>query len=92
MLEYPMMTSNLVGHTFETKMKWLQVPGECFNELLDMPFEDTHMPLPKGYDKYLTIFFGDYMKLPPEDKRNSGHDFDGGIIDLYKSYFDFQTK
>ena len=37
--------------------------------LVEMPFEDTTALMPKEYDRYLTRLFGDYMTLPPEDKR-----------------------
>lgn len=33
-------------------------------------FEGYMFNAPKEYDKYLTQIYGDYMKLPPEDKRN----------------------
>ena len=32
-------------------------------------FEGHRFCIPKGYDEWLTAFFGDYMTLPPEDKR-----------------------
>ncbi|MCR4633457.1 MAG: LicD family protein [Erysipelotrichaceae bacterium] len=32
-------------------------------------FEGHRFVIPKGYDAFLTAFFGDYMVLPPEDKR-----------------------
>ena len=38
-------------------------------------FEGHKFCIPKGYDQFLTAFFGDYMTLPPEDKRVT-HDFD----------------
>lgn len=33
------------------------------------PFENMRIPLPAETDKYLSGQFGDYMTLPPEDKR-----------------------
>ena len=27
------------------------------------------MPVPIGYDEYLKMAFGDYMKLPPQEQR-----------------------
>ena len=48
------------------------------------------MPVPVGYDQYLQIVFGDYMKLPPEDKRVTEHD--GLIIDTEKSYLEYKGK
>lgn len=38
-----------------------------------LKFEDQEFRVPNDYDKWLTVFFGDYMKLPPEEKRVSGH-------------------
>ena len=32
-------------------------------------FEGHTFCIPKGYDQFLTAFFGDYMKIPPEEKR-----------------------
>ena len=32
-------------------------------------FEGHRFCIPKGYDEWLTRFFGDYMKLPPEEDR-----------------------
>ena len=38
-------------------------------------FEGRIYPVPNGYDEYLTLAYGDYMELPPVDKRVSGHSF-----------------
>ena len=37
-------------------------------------FEDIKMPLPANEDEKLRNMYGDYMQLPPENKRIS-HDF-----------------
>lgn len=42
-------------------------------ETVDLPFEDTVLMAPKGYDQVLTQLYGDYMKLPPEEKRLPAH-------------------
>lgn len=42
---------------------------EWIDETILTPFEDMMMPIPKDYDSYLTKLYGDYMQLPPEDKR-----------------------
>ena len=37
-------------------------------------FEDIKINVPKNYDKILTKLYGNYMQLPPEDKRfNPAH-------------------
>ena len=40
-----------------------------FKESIEVPFEDTVMPVTIGYHECLTYLFGNYMQLPPEDKR-----------------------
>ncbi len=37
--------------------------------LAEMEFEGIKVKLPGNYDKYLTNYYGNYMELPPEDKR-----------------------
>jgi len=46
-----------------------------WDNVLELPFEDTIAPVPEGYDNYLTCVYGNYMQLPPEDKRVSHHGF-----------------
>lgn len=38
-------------------------------EVVYIPFEDTELPVPKGYDAYLSKMFGNYMALPAEAHR-----------------------
>lgn len=45
------------------------VDREWFDSGINMEFEGKQFPVCKGYDKYLTKLYGDYMQLPPEDKR-----------------------
>lgn len=59
-------------------------PKSIFDQYLEVPFEDTSIRVPKDYDRYLRMDFGDYMKLPPIDKQISVHDAE--IIDLGNSY------
>ena len=46
-----------------------------FDEIIDIPFEDRTFKCFAGYDEYLRATYGDYMKLPPEDRRVSHHKF-----------------
>jgi len=45
-----------------------------FRSLILAPFEDGMFYIPKGYDDFLSGLYGDYMTLPPVEKRIGGHD------------------
>ena len=34
-----------------------------------LEFEGAKFPIPNNYNKILTLFYGDYLKLPPAEKR-----------------------
>jgi lipopolysaccharide cholinephosphotransferase len=53
-------------------------PYEWVSGPVKFPFEGVEVCLSGGYDHYLRHFFGDYMQLPPVEKRESHH---------YKEYF-----
>ena len=38
-------------------------------EMVILPFENLNLPVPKDYDTYLKILYGDYNVIPPEDQR-----------------------
>ncbi len=44
-------------------------------KLIDVVFEGRLFKAVDNYDKYLTGLFGNYMQLPPEEKRVSHHSF-----------------
>lgn len=46
-----------------------QVPIKYWNNLILADFEDTKLYIFGSYDSVLKDIYGDYMKLPPEDKR-----------------------
>lgn len=44
---------------------------EWFTDVIELPFEDTTVTAPRNYDAYLRKLYGDYMQLPPVEKRIS---------------------
>ncbi|MBQ6919085.1 MAG: LicD family protein, partial [Synergistaceae bacterium] len=48
---------------------------EVLENLVELEFEGKKYKAPEGYDQWLTLLYGDYMKLPPAEKRVSTHFF-----------------
>lgn len=46
---------------------------EWFEDVIDYPFADTTVKIPRDYDGYLRCLYGDYMTLPPVEQRHSEH-------------------
>ena len=61
-----------------------------FKTYIEMKFEDTMMRVPVGYDRYLTEDFGDYMTMPPIEKRVPAHRL--VVVDPNKSYKEYIGK
>lgn len=60
-----------------------QFPKSWFGNPILVEFEHLKMYIPQEYDLYLKNLYGDYMRLPPEEKRVSHHE-------LY--YFNFESR
>lgn len=76
---------NLVG-----AWKFKEVmPISVFGEPTLYDFEDTQMYLPEHAEQYLENQYGDWRKLPPEEKRFSHH---GHYLDLTTPYADYIEK
>ena len=51
----------------------MTVDKDWCDQVEDMDFEDTRLMVPKGLGPHLTEVYGDYMKLPPKEKRVPTH-------------------
>ena len=51
----------------------LYVRREWCEDLVSYTFEGEQFPAPRAYDEFLTVYYGDYMQLPPEDQRENRH-------------------
>lgn len=58
---------------------YVTIEKEWSGETVDLPFEDTVLMAPKNWDQVLKTIYGDYMELPPEEKRVPTHS-DGWMV------------
>ena len=52
-----------------------QFEKEWFKEKIELSFEGYNFPAPAGYDAFLSYLYGNYMELPPEEKRKPYHEY-----------------
>lgn len=61
-----------------------------FDKAVVVPFEDIEAPVPAGDSELLKAQYGDYMQLPPEEKRKVHHNYI--CVDCNKSYREYVNK
>lgn len=66
---YDMNGSDFTGNIMGAYRTREIVPTEWYGDETFYDFENIRLRGFKEYDKYLTHLYGDYMQLPPEDKR-----------------------
>ena len=49
------------------------IERKYFDNMIEMEFEGKRFYAPEGYEKYLTNLYGDYMQMPPKEKRVASH-------------------
>ncbi|MBR4710794.1 MAG: LicD family protein [Clostridia bacterium] len=79
--------SNLIANHCGAWGKKEIVPESWYGDGVEGTFEGLSVILPCQYDKWLTQVYGNYMDLPPIEKRVPHHYTD--IIDLDKSYTEY---
>lgn len=67
--------TNYMGVVADPELYSYYVPSSFFEEFVELPFENIDVKSIKEYDKYLKAAYGDYMQLPPVEKRVSHHVF-----------------
>lgn len=45
------------------------MPRECFDEMIEMEFEGKFFYGFRDFHRYLSMYYGDYMKLPPKEEQ-----------------------
>ncbi len=51
-----------------------EYPKRIYEGVTYLDFEGISMPVPAGYDEYLTMVWGDYMTPPPKEQQVPHHD------------------
>lgn len=91
MTKYPIeecrYVTELCSGPYYMKMRY---PKRAFSKAVYKEFEGRLMPIPVGYDAYLKTAFGNYMTLPPEEKRVASHE--AVIFDWRNSYRRYKGK
>lgn len=62
--------SNMVYDLSEVSYKY-KYPVSIFKPIRKVQFETIKINMPNDYNTYLTICYGDYMTLPPEEEREN---------------------
>ena len=88
--KYDFETSEYWAATYFSCVERLVFKTQWFRESVEKPFESGTIPCTIDYDKYLRAEYGDYLQLPPEEKRVYVHS--DGILDFEKSYREYQKE
>lgn len=62
------------------------MPAAWYREQRLLPFEHLMLPVPAGSEDLLTMLYGDYMQLPPSEKRGQHHEI---FMDPDRPYADY---
>lgn len=68
----------------------LRHPKCDFFNVVYKDFEGYNFPVMAGYDRYLRLIWGDYMQLPPVEKRKAKHDY--AYLSITEPYKQFKGK
>jgi len=65
-------------------------PKKWFDSQVYVDFEGHKVPVMAGYDQYLRMVFGDYMKRPPESEQHAKHKLE--FVDMDHPYTYYKNK
>lgn len=68
---YEFDKSSYAGNMLGRKREKEAVPRIWWNGQINYPFENTTISCPQCYHEYLSHIYGDYMTIPPVEKRES---------------------
>ena len=88
--EYSYESSEIVGNFLGSYGINEFVPKKIFGTPVKYKFEDTELYGPEDYKSYLTNIYGDYMQLPPLEKRINSHQY--FYLDLTQPYINYNKE
>lgn len=68
----------------------LRHPKKWFSSQVWVDFEGHKVPVMYGYDQYLRLIFGNYMKRPPKDQQHAKHQLE--FVDMDHPYTYYKNK
>lgn len=81
-----------VGHFFgKARFKHTSFPRDYLGIPKYIKFSTSFLPVPEKVEKYLTLRFGDYMKMPDE-KTKSEYPIHAEFVDLDKDYKEYENN
>lgn len=81
-------SSSFVGNLVSTYRGKEIMPRECYGKPTVYSFEGHEVYGVEDADQYLRHLYGDWRKLPPEDKRKTAHNME--TVDLNTPYADYK--
>lgn len=87
------VTDNVIQYrddSYGLEKSWF--PRKWIEDTIEVPFENITARIPKDFDDYLRHYYGDYMQLPPEDKRDDRHAIDYLNLDEREPINDILSK
>ena len=67
--------SGVIADIVAANDRGVRLPADTFASTLMGDFEGEKFPIPVGYDAFLRSYYGEYMELPPVEKRVATHGF-----------------
>ena len=82
--------TEMVGHFFgKAPFSKTSFPVTWLGKQRYVQFEDTNLPIPQEAEKYLTLRFGDFMKMPDESTLKN-YPVHALFVDLKNDYSIYQ--
>ena len=73
-MKYEYSSSEMIGHLPHLEPYLKRCPRSLFDSRVEVEFEGNNYWAPAGYDLFLKELYGDYMQLPPIEKRVASHE------------------